>query len=67
MRLSSSICFIGSSELSGVTKSETSGAGQECPAYRLLDIYPKSCTLVYCVERRLDSPREMDVIMTQGR
>jgi len=27
----------GSSDLSVVTKSETSGAGQECPAYRLFD------------------------------
>ena len=26
--------MFGSSDLSGVTKSETLGAGQECPAYR---------------------------------
>ncbi len=31
------------------------------------DIYPKSWTLGYCVERRLDSPREIDVIMIPGR
>jgi hypothetical protein len=45
----------------------------DCPAefrdavVRQLDIYPQSCTFGYCVERRLDSPREMNVIIPPGR
>ena len=31
------------------------------------DLYPKSCTFWYCVERRLDSPRGIDVIIPPGR
>ena len=30
------------------------------------DLYPKSCTFGYCVEKRLDSPGEMGVIIHQG-
>ncbi len=37
----------------------------EC--YLGMDLYPKSCTFWYCVERRLDSPREADVIIAPGR
>ncbi len=31
-----------------------------------MDLYPKSCTFGYCVEKRLDSPGEMSVIIHQG-
>jgi len=45
-----------------------------CPAGRtsanwipaVEDLYPKSCTFGYCVEKRLDSPGEMSVIIHQG-
>jgi hypothetical protein len=33
---------------------------------REMDLYPESCTFGYCVEKRLDSPREMGVIIHQG-